>query len=71
MVVLGVLRPMLWVQQDRHLGPWFVLLLAPLVWVGVTGPGRGEWVRGVGAWLVLYGQFFALIVNITRPDRAY
>ena len=65
-LALGVIGPMLWVQRDRPSGPWFVLLLAPLAWVGVTGPGRGEWARGIGAWLVLYGQYFALIYNITH-----
>ncbi|MDY3559089.1 hypothetical protein R5W23_006292 [Gemmata sp. JC673] len=65
-IALGLLGPMLAVQRDRHLGPWFVLLLAPLAWAGVTGVCRGEWARGVGAWLVLYGQFFALIYNITH-----
>jgi hypothetical protein len=67
-VTLGLVGPMLWVQANRHAAPWFVLLLAPLAWVGVTGPGRGDWARGVGAWLVLYGQFFALIYNVTHGD---
>jgi hypothetical protein len=65
-VALALFDPMLWVQRDRHSGPWFILLLAPLVWVGVNGPGRQEWTRGAGAWLVFYGQFFALIYNITH-----
>ena len=65
-VALGVVEPMLWVQRDRYSGPWFVLLLTPLAWVGINGPRHGEWARGIGAWLVLYGQFFALVYNITH-----
>jgi hypothetical protein len=65
-VALALVEPMLWAQRDRRFGPCLVLLLAPLVWVGVTAPGRGEWVRSIGAWLVLYGQFFALIYNLTH-----
>lgn len=65
-VLLGLVEPMLWVQRDRHSGPWFVVLLVPLAWVGVTGPGRGEWCCCIGACLVLYGQFFSLIYNITH-----
>ena len=60
--------PMLAVQRDPYSAPWFILFLAPLVWIGITGPSRGEWARGVGAWLVLYGQFFALIYNITHGE---
>ena len=67
-VALGMIDPMLWVQRNPHFAPWFVLALAPFVWTGVTAPGRGEWVRGVGSWTVLYGQFFALIYNITHGD---
>ena len=67
-VALGLIGPMWWVREDRHSGPWFVLLLLPLAWVGVAGSARGEWARSIGAWLVLFGQFFALIYNITHDD---
>ncbi len=48
--------------------PAFALLLAPLVWAGVTGLGRGWWKRAVGAWLVLFGQYFALIYNASHSS---
>jgi hypothetical protein len=38
-------------------GIFSVLLLAPFAWVGVNGSARGEWVRSIGAWLVLSGLF--------------
>ncbi|MBL8867191.1 MAG: hypothetical protein JNK93_16670 [Planctomycetia bacterium] len=65
-VALGLLEPMLLVQRNWHSGPWFILLLVPLAWAGVTGPGRGDWAHGAGAWLVLYGQLFALVYNMTH-----
>jgi hypothetical protein len=48
--------------------PAFALLLAPLVWAGVTGLGRGWWKRAVGAWVVLFGQYFALIYNASHSS---
>ncbi|MBN9524000.1 hypothetical protein J0H58_36735 [bacterium] len=46
--------------------PAFAVGLAPLAWAGVTGMGRGQWVRACGAWLVLFGQYFALIYNASH-----
>jgi len=45
-IALGLVGPMLWVQRDRYTAPWFILLLTPLAWAGVIGPGRGERVWG-------------------------
>jgi hypothetical protein len=65
-VALGLFVPIPHFQRGRHSELWFVLMLVPLTWVGVTGPGRGEWVRGIGAWLVLFSEFSSLIYNITH-----
>ncbi|OWK38045.1 hypothetical protein FRUB_07165 [Fimbriiglobus ruber] len=45
---------------------WFVPLLAPLVWAGVTDFRRGRWKRAIGAWLVVFCQYFAMIYNMTH-----
>jgi hypothetical protein len=65
-IALGLLEPMLVAQRNHQYSPWFVLLLVPVAWVAVIGFGRSEWRRSLGAWLVLYSQFFALIYNITH-----
>ena len=65
-VVLGAIDPMQFVHRDRITGPWLVLLLAPLVFLGVIRLKRNSWIRAVGIWLALYGQYFALIYNITH-----
>lgn len=65
-LALCIIDPSMVVSERPHFAPVFVLPLVPLVWVGVVGMGRGEWVRSVGAWLVVCGQFFALIFNKTH-----
>jgi hypothetical protein len=65
-LVLCLVDPSMAVSEWPHFAPVFVLPLAPLVWVGVVGMRRGERVRAVGAWLVVCGQFFALVFNKTH-----
>jgi hypothetical protein len=63
-VLLCVFNPVMAVSPyNRWTPPAFALALGPFVWTGVTGLGRGFWTRAVGAWLVLFGQYFALIYN--------
>ncbi|HJZ56706.1 MAG TPA: hypothetical protein VKE74_17195 [Gemmataceae bacterium] len=68
-VILCVFEPVMLVSPYFRLSPLlFALVLALLAWVGVTGLGRGLWVRAIGAWLVLFGQFFAMIFNVSHSD---
>lgn len=63
-VFLCVFNPVLAVAPyARWTPPAFAFALAPFVWAGVTGLGRGFWTRAIGAWLMLFGQYFALIYN--------
>lgn len=58
---------MIRVNIDRDEGIWWgVLFLAPLAWAGVTGSARGEWLRSMGAWIMLFGQFFMLNYNCSH-----
>jgi hypothetical protein len=54
-------------KVDRDYGMWwYVLLLAPLAWAAVSGSTRGEWLRSIGATLILFGQFFILNYNLNH-----
>jgi hypothetical protein len=66
-VFLCVFNPVMAVSPyNRWTPPTFALALGPFVWAGVTCLGRGLWTRVVGAWLVLFGQYFALIYNASH-----
>jgi hypothetical protein len=64
-ILLG-LGPMIAIDGYLEYWPWFIVLLFPLLVVGVSEPARGHWRCGIGALLVLYGQFFAMIYNLTH-----
>jgi hypothetical protein len=66
---LCAFEPVLVVDQYRWWTvPTFGLCLAPLACAGVAGLGRGQWVRAAGAWLVFFGQCFALAHNATHSE---
>ena len=58
-------------EVDRHYRGCVMLLLAPIVSVGVRSPARGEWVRCVGAWLVLFAHFFVIIYGFANGWVVY
>jgi hypothetical protein len=66
-----IITPILYGDIHRNYRGCVMLLLAPLVWVGVTAPARGEWVRAFGAWLVLFAHFFVIIYGFAHGWAVY
>ena len=56
---------------NRNLRGYVMVLFAPLAWVGVTAPERGEWVRSIGAWSVLFTNFFIVIYGYAHGEMLY
>jgi hypothetical protein len=66
-IAFGPIDPMAsLLVDDTSRQPMLNLLLIPIAWAGVVGLRRGAWKWAIGAWLVLYGQFFALIYNVSH-----
>jgi hypothetical protein len=66
-----IITPISYGEIHRNYRGCVMLLLAPLVWVGVTSPARGEWVRGAGAWLVLFAHHFVIIYGFAHGWVVY